>query len=92
MAAGAAAAGVLRAIMASGVVVQLEPDEFSKLVVRAEDPLIVVAEGGFGLFGRKLKYLMSYKGLAFYTKVATPLGLPSGAEVVNAGRMWIPGG
>jgi len=34
---------------------------------------------------------MSYKGLAFFTKSDTPLPLPTGAEIVNAGRIWNPG-
>jgi hypothetical protein len=34
---------------------------------------------------------MSYKGLAFFTKSANPLALPSGADVVSAGRIWFPG-
>jgi hypothetical protein len=89
-AAGAAAARNIKAIKAMGVVVQLEREEFSKLLSQAEDPLIVVAEAGFGLFGTKYKYLMSHKGLTFYTKAATRLRLPSAAEVVNAGRIWIP--
>ncbi len=92
MAAGAAAAGIVKAIRAAGVLVRVEPEEFSKLMDRAKDPLIVVAEGGFGLFGRNYKYLMSYKGLTFFTKSGAPLPLPGGAELVNAGRIWVPGG
>jgi hypothetical protein len=57
---------------------------------RAKDPLIVVAEGGF--FGKSYKYLMSYKGLTFFTKSGAPLLLPGGAELVPAERIWIPGG
>jgi hypothetical protein len=34
---------------------------------------------------------MSYKGLAFFSKSSTPLQLPANAEVVTAGRIWIPG-
>ena len=87
--AAAAAAAIAAAIKASGVLVKLEPEEFVKLLRRVNDPLIVIAEGGF--FGKNYKYLMSYKGLAFFTKSSDPLSLPSGAEVVSAGRIWIPG-
>lgn len=66
MAAGATAAGIARAIQASGVLVRVKQEEFLKLMNRAKDPLIVVAEGG--IFGKTYKYLMSYKGLTFYTK------------------------
>jgi hypothetical protein len=87
---GAAAAAIIQAIKASGVIVRVEPAEFSRLVDRAKDPLIVVAEGG--LFSKNYQYLMSYKGLAFFTKSCAPLPLPGGAELVTAGRIWVPGG
>jgi hypothetical protein len=92
MAAGAAAAGAVRAVRAMGVMVIVEPGEFSKLMDQVQDPLIVVGQGGFGLFGRNYKYLMSYKGLTFFTKSTAPLALPDRAEIVNARRIWIPGG
>jgi len=90
MAAGAtAAAAIAKAIKASGVVVKVDPEEFTKLLNRMKEPLIVIAEGGF--FGRNYQYLASYKGIAFFTKSANELALPTGAEVVTAGRIWIPG-
>ena len=89
---GAAAAGaagaILRAIKASGVLVRVAPDEFSRILTRARDPLVVVAEGG--LFRTKYRYLLGYKGLAFYTRSNAPLTLPPEAEVVKAGGIWIP--
>jgi hypothetical protein len=87
--AGAAAAAIVQAIKASGVIVRVEPGEFSKLMNRANDPLIVFAEGG--LFTKNYQYLMSYKGIAFFTKSSDFLPLPSGAELVTAGRIWVPG-
>ncbi len=87
--AGAAAAAIANAIKASGVLVRVEPEEFKKLLVLAKDPLIVVAEGGF--LSSNYQYLMSFKGLAFFTKSATALTLPDGADVVNANRISIPG-
>ena len=87
--AGAAAAAIAEATKASGVLVRLGPDEFVKLLTRVKDPLIVIAEGG--IFRKNFQYLVSYKGLAFFTKSFSPLALPSGAEVVSAGRIWIPG-
>jgi hypothetical protein len=88
-AAGAAGAAIAQATKASGVLVKLDPEEFAKLLIRVKDPLVVIAESG--LFRKNFKYLMSYKGLAFFTKSGNPLALPSGAEVVSAGRIWIPG-
>src|ERR1700722_2039119 len=31
------------------------------------------------------------EGIAFFTKSGTPLPLPGGAELVTAGRIWVPG-
>ena len=89
MAAGAAAAAIVQAIKASGVVVRLEPVEFSRILTRVKTPLVVTAEGG--LFSTTYKYLVAYKGLAFYTESKASLALPPDVEVVKAGRIWIPG-
>ena len=83
-----AAAAVADAIKASGVLVRVEPEEFAKILGRTKDALIVIAEGG--IFGKNYHYLMSYKGLAFFTKSNTPLELPAGAEVVTADHIEIP--
>jgi hypothetical protein len=87
--AAAAAAAIANAIKASGVLVTVEPEDFTRLLGLAKEPLIVVAEGG--LFRSNFQYLMSFKGLAFFTKSATPLTLPEGAELVSASRISIPG-
>jgi hypothetical protein len=57
-----------------GVLIRVEPEEFSNLMNRAKDPLIVAATGG--VFRRNYQYLMSYKGLTFFTKSGAPLPLP----------------
>ncbi len=85
----AAAAAIAQAVKASGVVVRLEPEEFAKLLGRMPAPLVVSAKGG--LFGTRYQYLTSYKGLAFFTVSRQPLPLPGGAELITAGRSWIPG-
>jgi len=87
-AAGAAAA-IAQAIKASGVLVRVAPEEFAKILNRAKDPLVVVAEGG--VFKKNYRYLMGYKGLAFYTKSDAPIALPAGAELVASNGIWIPG-
>ena len=91
MAAGAAAAAaaIAKAVKASGILVRLDPEEFSKVLNRAKDPLVVIAQRRF--FGTKYQYLFSYKGLAFFAQSKTPLVLPTGCEVVTANRIWIPG-
>ena len=70
----AAAAALAQAVKASGAIVRLDPDEFSKLLVRQEAPLVVHAVGG--LLSSNYQYLFGYKGLVFYTKSPEPLGLP----------------
>jgi hypothetical protein len=85
----AAAAAVANATRASGVLVRLDPGEFSKVLNRAKDPLLVVAQGGW--LRAKYQYLFSYKGLAFFTSSNEPLALPTGCEVVTAESIWMPG-
>jgi hypothetical protein len=87
--AAAAAAAIARAVKASGVVVRLKPEEFTTLLGRIAQPLVVYAEGG--LFSTNYQYLTSYKGLAFFTKSSEAIPLPAGAELIVAGQIWIPG-
>jgi hypothetical protein len=89
VAAAAAAAAIANAIKASGVLVQVEPAEFSKLLARSEDPLVVYARPR-GLFSKKHTYLMSYGGLAFHTASVEPLDIGR-AQVVTARSISIPG-
>jgi hypothetical protein len=88
-AAAAAAAAIAQAIKASGSIVRVEPEEFLKILSRTESPLVVTAEGGF--IGVNHQYLTSYKGLAFFTKNKEALHLPSDAELIVSGKIWIPG-
>jgi hypothetical protein len=89
-AAGGAAAGaaIANAVKASGAIIRVEPQEFRKIVDRAETPLIVTATGG--LFTKHYKYLTNYKGLFFYTKSAERMQFSSRAEFVNAWKIWMP--
>ena len=77
------------AIKASGSIVHVGPYDFARLLERAKEPLVVCAEGG--VFSTNYQYLMSYRGLAFFTKSANPLRLPTNAEVIVAKKIWIPG-
>lgn len=86
-AAGAAAA-IARAIKASGVIIRVDPREFQNILGKIDRPLVVCAEGG--LFSAKHQYLVSYKGLAFFTKSNAPIMLPSGAETILAKKIWVP--
>jgi hypothetical protein len=87
--AAAAAVAVANAVKASGAIVQVEPEDFLKILARAEHPLVVTAEGGF--FKTKYQYLTSYKGLDFYCQSEELLPIPAGTELVPAGKIWIPG-
>jgi hypothetical protein len=86
---GAAAAAIARAIKASGVVVRVTPADFHTILRKIERPLVVYAEGGF--FSTKYQYLVSYKGLAFFTRSSEPILLPGGTETIVARKMWMPG-
>jgi hypothetical protein len=90
MAAGmmGAAAAIAQAIKASGVIVQVEPQDFLLILQKQQAPLVVQAS--FRIFRTTYQYLSSYKGLAFFTKSTEPLVLPGGCEVVQAQRMWVP--
>jgi len=85
----AAAAAVAQAIKASGVIVSMEPSHFMSILDRIEEPLVVMSMGG--VLTRNYQYLVSHKGLAFYTKSTEKLPLPPKAWLVSAKRVWIPG-
>lgn len=84
----AAAAAIANAIKASGTLIEVAPEEFRKLVERNEKALVVCAPAG--LFGNKTRYLMGYRGLAFYAETGDEIPLGS-AEVVRAKKIWMPG-
>ena len=86
--AAAAAAAIVNAVKASGVVVAVNHEEFLKILARSTDPLIVTSKGG--IFKTHYEYLLSYKGLAFYTESAELLTLPADAEIVQADKIWVP--
>jgi hypothetical protein len=90
-AAGAAAAALMQAVKASGVIVRVEPLEFLNLVGQQEAPLIVQATVLSIFFSTRYQYLTSYKGLAFYAQSSEPLDLPADTELVQAQRIWVPG-
>jgi len=85
----AAAAAIANAIKASGAIVKLEPQEFIRILNKAENPLIVYAYSKV-FFSIKHKYLTSYRGLFFYAESSTPLSLPGRTEKVVAKNIWIP--
>ena len=86
--AAAAAAAIARAIKASGAIVGVEPGEFRKLLGQNPEALVVHAMGG--LFWRRHRYLMGYKGLVFHTSSPEPISMPGRCQVVEAKRIWTP--
>lgn len=87
-AAAAAAAAIANAIKASGAIVNVEPEDFMTILERTDEPLVVTAEGG--IFKKSHRYITSYKGLCFHTKVRDPLILPSNTELITANAISIP--
>ncbi len=79
---------MIQAAKASGVIVRIEPSDFAALAAKIGDPLVVAARGRF--FNKSFDYLMSYKGLAFYTRSPDAISLPPAAELVSARQIWIP--
>jgi hypothetical protein len=87
--AAAVAEMIANAVKASGVIVQVDAEDFLAIVNWNAEPLVVHATTG--LFSTKHQYLTSYRGLAFYTKIAEPIPLPPHAQLVEANKIWIPG-
>ncbi len=88
-AAAAAAAAIAQAIKASGAIVKMEPEQFQKLLSKSKEPAVVMAHHGWPT--KKFHYMMSYKGLFFYTKSVDVMMLPSGTDLITAEKIWIPG-
>jgi len=84
----AIAAAIANAIKASGVVVRVTPEDFQKIISKADKPLVIWTTGGF--ITRNYQYLTSYKGFAFFTKAKMPLEL-SRVETIMVEKIWIPG-
>jgi hypothetical protein len=87
-AAAAAAAAIARAIKASGAIVELEPEEFQRVLYNARELVIVMSPPR--RFHKTYDYITSYRGLAFATRAPSPLHLPSGSELIAAKKIWLP--
>jgi hypothetical protein len=86
--AAAAAAALANATKASGAIVKMEPKEFQRIVGKADEPLIVRAQGGWRT--KHYRYITSYKGLFFFTKSPVELTFSSRSELIFANKIWIP--
>jgi hypothetical protein len=79
---------VSNAIKACGSLVQVDPLKFHNLVESQEAPIVIFAKPG--VFSSKIKYLTSYKGLAFHCKTHIALSFSDKVEMVHARKVSIP--
>lgn len=86
--AAAAAAAFANAVKASGVIIEVAPAIFEKVLSKTDNPLVIYAESGF--FSTNHQYLVSYKGFVFATKSPKPISLPATAETIVAEKIWLP--
>ncbi|MFH1381493.1 MAG: hypothetical protein ABIH70_01205 [Chloroflexota bacterium] len=89
VAAAARAAAIANAIKASGAIINVNSDDFLRILAKSNKPLVVMAKGG--VFKVNYQYLTAYKGLIFYTKSPTMLSLPGDIELILSDKIWIPG-
>jgi hypothetical protein len=87
-AAASAHAAFVQAVKASGAIIKVEPEAFSTILNKIEQPLVVISMGG--TFKKDFRYLTSYKGLIFYTKSRTEIILPGRTELISAKEIWVP--
>ena len=67
---------------------RVSPGDFQSLLSRAKGALVVHAKGG--VFWTQHRYLVSYKGFAFFTQSSEPIQLPADVETVRAAKIWVP--
>ncbi len=79
---------IANALKAQGVVVEVTPEDFEKIIKKIEFPLVVCAQSK--IIRTTHKYLTSYKGLAFYTKSREPISLSSNVERIDAKSLSVP--
>jgi hypothetical protein len=84
----AAAAAMAQATKASGVIVQIEPDDFLRILTQSAEPLVIHSTGGF--FTKKNMYLTSYRGFAFFTRCVEDIPLPQQCQLIEAQKIWVP--
>ena len=84
----AVAAAIANAIKASGAIVRLKEEDFIKMISRADNPVILVAKGGF--MKKEFDYLSAYKGFILYVRTKKELNLPGDSEIISAQQIWIP--
>lgn len=84
----AAAVAAANATKASGPIAEVSAGDFMTVLNHAVSPMVLVAEAG--VFRKRYRYLMCYKGVAFYTQSKEPLILPNRTELIRLGKLSIP--
>ena len=87
-AATSAANAIANAVKASGAIIKLEPGEFSKILSKTTNPLLVVSPTGFKK--KKTRYLFCWKGFVFFCETKEQMILPTGTETILAKKIWVP--
>lgn len=83
------AVSTIKALRASGVIVQVEPDIFLAILAKIEVPVIVKAQNK-AFFSETYQYLTNYRGFTIFTEAKQPLQLPHAVELIEVERIWIP--
>lgn len=89
-AAAARAAAIAKATKAMGPIVNIDAQEFLRLINKLEQVTIVTGVGGF--WKKKNQYLTNYKGIFLYTESIEPLQLGYKAEIIAVKNIWVPKG
>lgn len=84
-----AASQSMRAVKSFGILVKLSHNDFLALVEKDANALILKTRSKMWFFG--YRYLISYKGFAFYTNSTLELKLPKDREIMLIDRIVIPG-
>ena len=87
--AAAMAATIANAVKASGAIVNVEQQEFVKILGMTKDPLVVMAKKKF--LSTSYQYLLPYKGFVFFTETTEHILEVNSAQVISANKIWIPG-
>ena len=77
-----------QAVKATAGLIRIDAAEFQNILNRTENPIVVIAEGGF--FSKSTRYLTSYRGFILYTQTRDPLHIPGRAEILRARSLWLP--
>jgi hypothetical protein len=87
--AAAAATAAMNAVRSFGVIVHIAPEDFLTIVALQDEPL-VVASNQWIMFVRRHRYLVSFKGLTFFTESPFPLEFDPGILIVHSKSIQVP--